>query len=121
MPTPTNPRDLVIDLLGGVVPISSAASALAGLFKRARERRQPIVITQKGYPTAVILPIELFAALRELAERSNGVIPAPPSSHADASAPTDATPVADAPAPTAPSRPRSRGGHRANASQGEAP
>ena len=121
MPTPTNPRDLVIDLLGGVVPISKAASILAGLLICARERRQPIVITQKGYPTAVILPIELFAALRDLAERSHGVLPAPSPAQADTPAPTDATPVVDAPAPTAPSRPRSRGGHRANASQGEAP
>jgi prevent-host-death family protein len=61
---------LDIDLNQGVVPISKAASALAALLKRARASRQPIIVTQKGYPTGVILDVELFTALRELADRS---------------------------------------------------
>ena len=61
---------LDIDLNQGVVPISKAASALAALLKRARTSRQPIIVTQKGYPTGVILDVELFTALRELADRS---------------------------------------------------
>jgi hypothetical protein len=40
--------DLDVDLEGGVVPISKAASSLAALLKRARERRGPIIVTQKG-------------------------------------------------------------------------
>ncbi len=61
--------DLEVDLEGGVVPISKAASSLAALIKRARERQQPIVVTQKGYPAGVLLPVDLYSALRAFAER----------------------------------------------------
>jgi prevent-host-death family protein len=57
-----------VDLERGVVPISKAASSLAALIKRARATHQPIIITQKGYPTGVIVDIELFTALRQLAQ-----------------------------------------------------
>jgi prevent-host-death family protein len=56
-----------IDLERGVVPISRAASSLAALIKRARADQQPIIITQKGYPSGVLLGIELFTALQNLA------------------------------------------------------
>lgn len=59
---------LDIDLERGVVPISKAASSLAALLKRSRANHQPIVVTQKGYPTGVLLDIELFTALREIAD-----------------------------------------------------
>ncbi|WP_322489293.1 type II toxin-antitoxin system prevent-host-death family antitoxin [Chloroflexus sp.] len=59
---------LDVDLLGGVVPISKAASSLAALIKRSREKNQPIIITQKGYPSGVVLHVELFTALRALAD-----------------------------------------------------
>jgi prevent-host-death family protein len=67
-----------IDLEHGVVPISRAASSLAALIKRARGDQQPIIITQKGYPSGVLLGIELFAELQELVEqqRSSGGPPA---------------------------------------------
>ena len=58
-----------VDLERGVVPISKAASSLAALIKRARETHQPVVITQRGYPTGVLVNIELYTALRQLAER----------------------------------------------------
>lgn len=60
--------DLSPDLQTGVVPVSKAASQLAALLKRAKATRRPIVITQKGYPTGVLLSIELFTFLRNLAE-----------------------------------------------------
>jgi prevent-host-death family protein len=60
--------DLNVDLQNGVVPISKAASALAALIKRGKERQQPIIVTQKGYPTGVLLPIDLYSKLRELAQ-----------------------------------------------------
>jgi prevent-host-death family protein len=60
---------LNVDLRQGVVPISKAASSLAALIKRSRSNHQPIIVTQKGYPTGVILDVELFTALRQLAER----------------------------------------------------
>lgn len=62
-----------VDLERGVVPISKAASSLAALIKRTRSTHQPIIITQKGYPTGVIVDIELFTALRQLAERHRRV------------------------------------------------
>jgi prevent-host-death family protein len=65
MPSVTDYLDLTVDLNHGVVPISKAASSLAALLKRARERRQPIVITQKGYPTGVLLSIEIYDLLCE--------------------------------------------------------
>jgi prevent-host-death family protein len=58
-----------VDLERGVVPISKAASSLAALIKRTQATHQPVIITQKGYPTGVIVDIELFTALRQLAER----------------------------------------------------
>jgi prevent-host-death family protein len=72
MPRRADDLDLDVDLKGGVVPISKAASSLAALIKRSRERRQPIIVTQKGYPTGVLLPVELFTALRKLAGRAAG-------------------------------------------------
>ncbi|ACL26600.1 MULTISPECIES: type II toxin-antitoxin system prevent-host-death family antitoxin [Chloroflexus] len=60
-------RSINIDLQGGVVPISQAAASLAALIRRAKESGQPVVITQKGYPSAVLLNIELFEQLRSLA------------------------------------------------------
>ncbi len=65
----TNTLNLNVDLQNGVVPISKAASALASLIKRGKERQQPIVVTQKGYPTGVLLPIDLYSKLRELAQQ----------------------------------------------------
>ncbi|NTU80339.1 MAG: type II toxin-antitoxin system prevent-host-death family antitoxin [Chloroflexales bacterium] len=66
--------DLDVDLQSGVVPISKAASALAALIKRGKERQQPIIVTQKGYPTGVLLPIDLYSTLRDLAQREVGAI-----------------------------------------------
>jgi prevent-host-death family protein len=62
----SNPN-LSIDLQYGVVPVSRAASALATLIKRSNAMGKPIIITQKGYPTGVLLSIELYTALRDLA------------------------------------------------------
>lgn len=59
---------LDVDLKQGVVPISKAASSLAALIKRSRANHQPIIVTQKGYPTGVILDVELFTLLRQLAD-----------------------------------------------------
>lgn len=58
-----------VDLERGVVPISKAASSLAALIKRSQATHQPIVVTQKGYPSGVLIDIELFTALREFVER----------------------------------------------------
>ena len=41
-------------------PISDLARDARGLVARARERREPIVITQRGRDVAVLLPNELY-------------------------------------------------------------
>lgn len=63
------PHSLDVDLERGVVPISKAASSLAALLTQARSQRRPIIITQKGYPSGVLLDIELYTALCELARQ----------------------------------------------------
>jgi prevent-host-death family protein len=55
-----------IDLEANVLPISKAASSLAALIKRAGATGEPIIVTQKGYPTGVILGVKLFERLRKL-------------------------------------------------------
>lgn len=57
-----------IDLRRGVVPISRAASSIAALIARAQKDRHPIVITQKGYPAAVLLTVDDYLALQKAAE-----------------------------------------------------
>lgn len=57
------------DLATGVVPVSRAASALAALIKRATASNRPIIITQKGFPTGVLLSIDLYTALCAVADK----------------------------------------------------
>lgn len=52
-----------IDLMRNVVPISRAASSLAQLIGRAQTEGAPIIVTQKGYPSGVILSVEHYEAL----------------------------------------------------------
>ena len=69
------PLALDVDLQDGVVPISRAASSLAALIKRAKERQRPIIVTQKGYPTGVLLSVDVFMRLRALAQGSADMLP----------------------------------------------
>jgi prevent-host-death family protein len=55
------------DLTSGVLPISAAASRLARLIAQARAGRCVFVVTQKGYPQAVIMDVELYTLLVRLA------------------------------------------------------
>lgn len=95
--------NLNIDLLSGVVPVSRASSSLAVLIKRSQTQQQPIIVTQKGCPTAVILDIELYTMLRELIMQK-----ATPQSVEQSSA---TLPPAEVPeAPTSPEEGKRRGG-----------
>jgi prevent-host-death family protein len=89
--------NLNVDLQSGVVPISKAASSLAALIKRAHTSGQPVIVTQKGYPTGVLLPIEIFSALKAMAEGEGEpqVLPLPESVEAiiDSLATDDAAPA----------------------------
>ena len=66
-----------IDLRTGVVPISRAASSLATLLKRCAATSGPIVVTQNGYPTGVLLSIDDYRALIAGAERSGALAAEP--------------------------------------------
>ena len=44
-------------------PISELARDARGLVARARERQEPIVITQRGHDVAVLLPVEVYRAM----------------------------------------------------------
>lgn len=57
-----------INLKDDVLPISAAAAQLARRITQARQTGRPIVITQKGYPTGVILDIDTYLALVAAAE-----------------------------------------------------
>lgn len=104
--------DLEVDLEGGVVPISKAASSLAALLKRARERHRPIIVTQKGYPAGVILDVELYTALRARAEAGVAGSGAPTGSQAEPESAAPEPPAevleTEEPAPA----PKRRGGRR---------
>jgi len=63
-----NLPSLDVDLQDGVVPISRAASSLASLIKCAKERQRPIIVTQKGYPTGVLLSVDVYTRIRALAQ-----------------------------------------------------
>lgn len=47
-------------------PISDLARDARGIVERARQRREPIVITQRGRDAAVLVPIDLY---REMEQR----------------------------------------------------
>lgn len=118
MPEHLQELALDIDLQGGVVPISKAASALAALIKRARDGQQPIIVTQKGYPTGVLLPVDLYVALRARAESATAgqqaheaVVSPPEASDRAADAPPGDQPAHERDAKAA-STPKSRRGGR---------
>lgn len=57
-----------VDLREGILPISAAAARLARLITQARTTRRPVIITQRGYPEAVLLDVSSYIALRAAAE-----------------------------------------------------
>ena len=48
-------------------PISDLSRDARALVQLARERQEPIVITQRGRQAAVLLPIELYRKMERLA------------------------------------------------------
>jgi len=46
-------------------PISDLARGARQLVARARQRREPVVITQRGRDVAVLLPIELYRDMQQ--------------------------------------------------------
>lgn len=58
-----------IDPTTDVLPISAAASRLARLMKQVRSNKRPVVITNKGYPAAVLVSPEMLTHLQGVLER----------------------------------------------------
>ena len=57
-------RDLMISLENGpIIPVTKAAANLAGTV----QQENPTIITQNGYGVGVVMSIEMFRQLRELA------------------------------------------------------
>lgn len=56
-----------IDLKNGVLPITKAIPILAELVKRARLTHSHIVITQGGYPAVVLMGIDDYTEMHDLA------------------------------------------------------
>jgi prevent-host-death family protein len=56
-----------LNLKTGFVPISKAAASLSELIKRTSEQ-EPIVVTQNGYPKAVIIDIDAYTTIASLLE-----------------------------------------------------
>ena len=95
-----------IDLRTGVVPISRAASSLAALLKRCAANSGPIIVTQNGYPTGVLLTLDDYRALIAGAARS-GALAAEPVVEEAAPEPVVEEIAAPAP-PPAPAKGRPR-------------
>ena len=49
----------------GIEPVTTLKTRSADLIRRARESRQPIIITQNGKATAVLVDVESFERQRE--------------------------------------------------------
>lgn len=64
-------------------PISDLARDARGLVERARQRQEPIVITQRGRDAAVLVPVELY---REMERRAAHRIVSPRLAHPEDSA-----------------------------------
>ncbi|EFO81556.1 hypothetical protein OSCT_0572 [Oscillochloris trichoides DG-6] len=99
-----------VDLQRGVVPISKAASSLAALIKRANSTGRPVIVTQKGYPSGVLLPIELFSLLKELADEQG--LEAVSNGSSESSEPSSVE-------EEAPSKPRRNAGRRSKTKTNE--
>jgi len=48
-------------------PISHLSRDARALVQRARERQEPIVITQRGHEAVVLVPVELYREMERLA------------------------------------------------------
>lgn len=57
--------EVTMDYINGIEPVTVLKTRSAELLRRARETRQPIVITQNGKPAGVLQDVESFQRQRE--------------------------------------------------------
>lgn len=62
--------------LANMLPISKAAASLASLLRRSEASGDPMIITQKGRPTGVVLSLAAYEQLRQAAERGAAAVAA---------------------------------------------
>jgi prevent-host-death family protein len=55
----------MVSRLPEIRPITDLARDARGLLERARQRQEPIIITQRGRDAAVLLPIELYRRVEQ--------------------------------------------------------
>lgn len=55
----------MVSRLPEIHPITDLARDARGLLERARQRQEPIIITQRGRDAAVLMPIELYRRLEQ--------------------------------------------------------
>jgi prevent-host-death family protein len=55
----------MVSRLPEIRPITDLARDARNLVERARQRQEPIIITQRGRDAAVLLPIELYRRLEQ--------------------------------------------------------
>lgn len=58
-----------MSVLPEIRPISDLVRDARGLIERARQRQEPVVITQRGRDVAVLVPIELYRRMESHAPR----------------------------------------------------
>ena len=63
-----------IDLKNDIKPLSTLRSDPAALLKQARESHRPIVITDRGKPSAVLVDLELFQKEKEKMELMEAIL-----------------------------------------------
>jgi prevent-host-death family protein len=59
----------VLSRVPEILPISDLVRDARAVIEQARKRREPVIITQRGRETAVLIPIELYR------EMERGVLP----------------------------------------------
>lgn len=59
------PATLAIDLKEDIVPFTAFRASLSKFMEQARGTQRPVVITQNGKSSAVLLDIDAFENLRE--------------------------------------------------------
>lgn len=59
------PATLAIDLKEDIVPFTTFRASLSKFMEQARGTQRPVVITQNGKSSAVLLDIDAFEAMRE--------------------------------------------------------
>ena len=62
---PARPVTLAIDLKEDIVPFTTFRASLSKFMEQARRTHRPVVVTQNGKSSSVLLDIDAFEAMQE--------------------------------------------------------